>query len=93
MPRHYIGERTVHDVGNFKESYGSKDSRDPTSGSSGLIKARPSCLCDSSAPQQMAAEVCTSLIATRTNTRSLAGLHKMNGPTGNERLREDGLAR
>jgi len=34
MPRHYIGERSVHDAGNFKEFFGSKDSRDPTSGSS-----------------------------------------------------------
>jgi len=34
MPRHYIGERTVHDVGNFKEFCGSKDSRDDTPGSS-----------------------------------------------------------
>jgi hypothetical protein len=30
MPRHYIGERTVHDVGNFKEFCGSKDSRERT---------------------------------------------------------------
>lgn len=30
MPRHYIGERTVHDLGNFKEFCGSKDSRDWT---------------------------------------------------------------
>ena len=34
MPRHYIGERTVHDVGNFKEFCGSKDSRDRIPGSS-----------------------------------------------------------
>ena len=37
MPRHYIGERTAHDVGNFKDFCGSKDNRDGTSGSSGNL--------------------------------------------------------
>jgi hypothetical protein len=35
MLRQYVGERTVHDVGNFKEFCGSKNSRDWTLGSSG----------------------------------------------------------
>jgi hypothetical protein len=41
MPRHYIGERTVHDVGNFKDFCGSKDSKDevPKSSGSGLAAA------------------------------------------------------
>jgi hypothetical protein len=34
MPRHYIGERTAHDLENFKEFCGSKDSRDRISESS-----------------------------------------------------------
>jgi hypothetical protein len=37
MPLHYVGERTVHDVWNFKEFCRSKDSRDQTPGSSGLL--------------------------------------------------------